>query len=108
MVIVTNELTLSMHTGTHVDAPFHFFPDGVKLGDIPLEQFVGRAVVLDIRHAARMQGRINWADVDTAHDKKYRANQVPFRRESGYHTALDGLGLSSGHTGVLCASILLA
>ena len=69
MVIVTNELTLSTHTGTHVDAPFHFFPDGAKLSDIPLERFVGRAVVLDIRHAARMRGRINWADVDTAHNK---------------------------------------
>ncbi|KAL4079194.1 putative cyclase [Scleroderma citrinum] len=66
MVVVTHELTLSTHTGTHVDAPFHFFPDGARLSEIPFEQFVGRAVVLDVRHAARAWGCIDWADVDIA------------------------------------------
>jgi len=69
MVIVTHELALSTHTGTHVDAPFHFFPDGAKLSEIPVDRFVGRAVVLDVRPAARARARIDWADVDTACNK---------------------------------------
>ncbi|KAI6011790.1 putative cyclase [Pisolithus marmoratus] len=64
MVITVHEFTCSTHTGTHVDAPFHFFPDGAKLDDIPLERFVGRAVVLDVRHAAHPRKKIGWADVD--------------------------------------------
>ncbi|KAI6029343.1 putative cyclase [Pisolithus microcarpus] len=64
MVITVHELTCSTHTGTHVDTPFHFFHGGAKLSDIPLERFVGRAVVLDVRHAAHPRKKIGWADVD--------------------------------------------
>jgi len=37
------------HTGTHVDAPYHFLEDGVTVDRIPPEQLVGRAAVLDLR-----------------------------------------------------------
>lgn len=36
------------HIGTHIEAPYHCFPDGRDLGRIPLEQFVGEAIVLDL------------------------------------------------------------
>ncbi len=42
-------LVLTSHTGTHVDAPFHILPDGPRLEDLPAEQFVGRAVVIECR-----------------------------------------------------------
>lgn len=37
----------SMHTGTHLDAPFHKINSGMKLHDIPKENFMGRAQVID-------------------------------------------------------------
>ncbi len=37
------------HTGTHVDAPFHFEPRGRKLDEVPLERFVAPGHVLDVR-----------------------------------------------------------
>lgn len=37
------------HTGTHVDAPFHFDPGGRKLDDMALERFVAPGHVLDVR-----------------------------------------------------------
>jgi arylformamidase len=37
------------HTGTHMDAPYHFIEDGWTVDRIPPEQLVGRAVVLDLR-----------------------------------------------------------
>jgi arylformamidase len=40
-------LRLGSHTGTHVDAPKHFVPDGGSADTIPLERLVGPAVVLD-------------------------------------------------------------
>ena len=38
-------LTVSVHAGTHVDAPFHFLPDGAGVDSLPLERFIGPALV---------------------------------------------------------------
>jgi arylformamidase len=43
-----SHLSLSAHTGTHVDAPYHFLQEGVTLDQVPLERFVGPAVVVEI------------------------------------------------------------
>jgi len=37
------------HTGTHMDAPYHFLEDGVTVDRIPPDDLVGRAAVLDLR-----------------------------------------------------------
>jgi len=66
LVVRVHALSLSSHTGTHIDAPFHFFPSGPKLHEIPLAQFVGRAIILDVRHLARDRLRISWADLTGA------------------------------------------
>jgi len=39
-------LTLSAHTGTHLDFPAHFFPDGKRAGDYPAGAFLLPAVVV--------------------------------------------------------------
>jgi arylformamidase len=36
---------MSLHSGTHVDAPFHFVPDGATIDTLPLELFMGPALV---------------------------------------------------------------
>ena len=43
-------LELMTHTGTHVDAPFHFFPEAETVDKLPLEHFHGPCVALDLRH----------------------------------------------------------
>ena len=45
-------LTLGSHTGTHVDAPYHFLADGPRLGDVALDRMVGSALVADLRGRA--------------------------------------------------------
>jgi len=40
------------HTGTHMDAPYHFLEDGVTVDRIPPSQLVGPAAVLDLRGEA--------------------------------------------------------
>src|SRR5437763_9682630 len=42
-------LTLSNHTGSHVDAPLHKIAGGASLDDIPLERFAGPARIADLR-----------------------------------------------------------
>src|SRR5450759_5351637 len=41
-------LHMSAHTGTHVDAPRHFFDEGPGTEALPLELLVGRARVIEI------------------------------------------------------------
>ena len=41
-------LTLYMHTGTHVDAPFHFIPEGERIDSLTLEQMIRPCRVLDM------------------------------------------------------------
>jgi kynurenine formamidase len=45
-----NVLTLELgsHTGTHVDAPFHFLAEGERLDDLDLALFAGPAVIADV------------------------------------------------------------
>ena len=38
-------LTVSVHAGTHLDAPFHFLPDGAGIDAVPLDRFMGPALV---------------------------------------------------------------
>jgi arylformamidase len=40
-----SRLALSVHTGTHIDAPHHFLADGNTVEQIPLNIFTGRAYV---------------------------------------------------------------
>jgi arylformamidase len=45
-------LHMSAHTGTHVDAPRHFYDDGTGTEALPLEMLVGRARVIELRTRA--------------------------------------------------------
>ena len=51
-----SRMEMSSHCGTHCDAPFHFLADGARIDEVPLERFIGPAVVIDVRgldgHAA--------------------------------------------------------
>ena len=61
-------LEMSTHTGTHIDAPRHFLDDGATVDELPLDHFLGKAMVLDFtgvdaigasdlaRHAIRGRG----------------------------------------------------
>lgn len=44
---------MSVHTGTHVDAPLHFADGEADIASVPLEKYVGPCVVADVRPSAR-------------------------------------------------------
>ena len=43
-----SNLSLSVHTGTHVDAPYHFLLEGYTVDQIPLDLMVGETQVVRI------------------------------------------------------------
>lgn len=42
------EVTMSVHTGTHIDAPFHFDDNGRKVLDLDINIYVGPTRVIDV------------------------------------------------------------
>ncbi|WP_424952150.1 cyclase family protein [Deinococcus sp.] len=45
----TGVLSTSTHTGTHVDAPWHYSESGIRLDEVPLSVYIGPCLVLDAR-----------------------------------------------------------
>lgn len=39
----------SNHIGTHVDAPYHYDSAGLKIADLPVDRFSGRALVVSVK-----------------------------------------------------------
>ncbi|KAI0060602.1 putative cyclase [Artomyces pyxidatus] len=57
-----SHLTLGSHTGTHIDAPAHFFDGGATVSDLDLSLLVCRAVVIDARGKGPREV-ISWDDI---------------------------------------------
>lgn len=50
-VVNVGKFVASCHTGTHIDAPFHFDDEGRKVHELDLELYVGRARVIEVSGA---------------------------------------------------------
>ena len=60
-----SHLALSVHCGTHMDAPFHFFGDATTIDRVPLEITIGPAVL------ARLPWQQNGLTIDERHIAPY-------------------------------------
>ena len=45
-----SRITFSTHQGTHIDAPYHFFMDGVTVDKINLERCIVQAIKIDVTY----------------------------------------------------------
>lgn len=88
-------LTLTAHTGTHVDAPSHFIPDAPGVDTLDLNVLLGPAVVVDTGDAPAITAAV-LAGLAVPHD----ATRVLFRTRNSHTGALhapfsdDYVGLS--------------
>lgn len=49
-----SRIETSMHTGTHVDAPYHKINEAKKLHQLSINNFMGKAQVLDLTHVKKL------------------------------------------------------
>ncbi|MBM4298276.1 MAG: cyclase family protein, partial [Deltaproteobacteria bacterium] len=63
---VSNVVQMTVHVGTHIDSPHHFFRDKPSIEKLPLEPMVGKAVVLDITAKGKAHAAILPEDLDKA------------------------------------------
>ena len=92
-----SRITMSVHTGTHVDAPDHFLDNGQMVDDLLVENLVGRAYVLYLPEV----NVINAAVLETAEIPprtrrilfKTKNSKIWERGEMGFQT--DFVGISA-------------
>ena len=78
---VSNVVQMTVHAGTHVDSPHHFFRDKPSVEQLPLEPMIGNAVVLDLTAKGKPHARITPDDLAEAERKlKEQGIEIP---ESG-------------------------
>jgi arylformamidase len=53
--VTMSMLEIISHTGTHIDAPLHFIPDGSTISDMPLDATIGRARVIEIKNPVSIE-----------------------------------------------------
>lgn len=44
----SSALNMSVHSGTHIDAPFHFVAEELTIDELPLDRFIGPALVFEV------------------------------------------------------------
>ena len=71
-------LRLGSHTGTHIDAPYHFLKGGLRIDEIPVQRFVGDGVLIDVS-AKSDRDLIQPGDVEPYEDEIAQGDFVIFR-----------------------------
>jgi arylformamidase len=77
-------LRLGSHTGTHIDAPYHFLREGRKIDEIAVEQFIGEGVLVDVSDKSDRE-MIEEKDVEPYTKKIRKGDFVIFRTGGDKH-----------------------
>jgi arylformamidase len=70
----SSQLTVGIHTGTHMDSPFHFFEEGAPIDRVDLAHCVGEAQLLPIETPAN--GKIERAQLTSYREPLARCSKV--------------------------------
>src|SRR5688572_3561889 len=66
---VSNVVEMTVHAGTHIDSPHHFFRDKPSIEQLPLEPMLGKAVILDLTEKGVARAVITPDDLNEAEEK---------------------------------------
>ncbi len=100
-----SRLRLGSHTGTHVDAPFHFVEQGLTIDHLPLDLFVGPAWIASLE---AMDGlTIGPADLEAAGCPPGTTRLLLKTRNSAYWQQQAGFRTDFCHVGPAAARWLI-
>lgn len=88
-----SRIAMSVHTGTHMDAPLHFLKDGHSMDALPFYAVVGTARIIEIEDTESIMAK-NWTGMIS-------------RQASGYfsrRSTLRGPGTATNFTKISCLS----
>jgi arylformamidase len=73
-------MTIGCHAYTHVDAPIHFLRDGRHIAEMPVDQWIGDAAVVDLTHLGA-NGEVTADDLEKRGDDIRRGDIVLLRTD---------------------------
>jgi kynurenine formamidase len=82
------QIVLSGHSGTHIDAPFHADPDGKAADEIDLARVVGPATVIGLRHLSGPRHLVSAADLLASLDGRALDGSIVLL-DTGWSATLD-------------------
>ena len=89
-------LTLSAHTGTHIDAPRHFIAGGATIDEIPLETLSGPCLLLDVPGSTSIEPchleKEDWEGIERV---ILRTDNSSLTLEGDFHRDYTGLSLEA-------------
>jgi arylformamidase len=60
------DLSLAIHTATHIDAPYHFIPQGTRIDGLPLDFFIGEGFLFKLEPLAQARHQFTVAELKAA------------------------------------------
>ena len=94
-----SQVQMGVHTGTHIDAPFHFEPDGQSIDELQLETLIGPCKVIEILDVKGAIGAHELKKIDlgnvvrilfkTMNSKWWKLGEKEFQKEF-VHLSEDG------------------
>ncbi|MGE5438565.1 MAG: cyclase family protein [Bacteroidota bacterium] len=86
-------LSMSAHTGTHMDAPFHFIQNGKDISQVPFEALIGDALVIDVKNPEVV-------DLQDLRDYDIRPNDRVLFKTNNSDREWFNMGFSTNYTGL--------
>ncbi len=83
----SNEFSASEHGGTHADAPIHFAENGRTIDQVPLEEWIGPAVKIDVTEQCE-KNRDYLLTIDDLKHWEGRHGRIPERAWIIMHTGI--------------------
>jgi arylformamidase len=75
---VSNVVQMTVHVGTHIDSPHHFFRDKPSIEQLPLEPMFGQAIILDLTAKGFARAVITPEDLSESEEKlKQKGIEIP-------------------------------
>jgi len=83
--VYETRIDMNMHTGTHLDSPYHMLEDGEKIESISLDKVITRCTVLDLTNA---DGKISVTDLEGKEIKE--GDFILLKTKNSYEDILEG------------------
>lgn len=101
--ILVTSLSMGLHTGTHLDAPRHFLPDGKTVDLYPLDRFIGPVRVCGISGVDSIRlDEVTGFDLTGVERVLFRTRNSSLWQESGFQSGFIGLAPDAASYLVTC------
>ena len=80
-----SEYCMGSHTGTHIDPPFHFLPEGAKVDAMPLAPFIGPALVIEAPYDEINREFLKKAALENVERLLFKTKNSGFSQDPAFH-----------------------